>query len=171
MSAMNQAQDSANCRQYARSTRDDTSFGVSGSPKAVAIGVGVGLLVGAIDNAVHDSAAVDDCMGGLGYQIADAKPAGPNVMQPLATTAAYTQPDGTPPYQVAPSLTPVSAADAERVIRAARAERTAEAWLVAEGILDRPDSDREKFRLYKSLCGAGDRSACVMTEALAESVR
>jgi hypothetical protein len=171
MSAMNQGRDEARCRLFARGTRPDTSFEVSGSARSAAIFAGAGLLTGAIVTAVHDSETNDDCMEARGYQITDGRPAGPNPQQPIAMTAAYTLPAPAPPYEVALSPTPVSTAEAERVTRAARAERTAEAWLIAERILDRPDSDREKFRLYKSLCGAGDNSACVMTEALAESVR
>jgi hypothetical protein len=171
MSATNLGPESAECRLLVRSTRGDTSFGASGSPKFVAIASGIGLLAGAIGTALHDSEAYGDCMEARGYQIADGRPVGPNSTQPVAMRVVSTQPDGITPYEVAPLLAPVSAADAERVTRAARTMRTAEAWLVAERILDRPDSDREKFRLYTSLCRAGDKSACVMTEALAEPFR
>ena len=158
MSAAQFGPDSARCRLFARGTRPDTSFEAYGRPRDVAIATGAALIVGGIATAVHDSATFDDCMQARGWLVADGKPAGPAAAQPGPVVGAQVPETQAPaPIATAPPI------DDERAQRAARAENAAAAWLVAQRTLNE-GSDREKQGLYKVLCNAGDRSACVMAQ-------
>jgi hypothetical protein len=50
-------------------------------------------------------------------------------------------------------------------------EPSGAAWPVAQGVLNGVGSDHENRGLYIALCNAGDRSACIMAAALAQTMR
>jgi hypothetical protein len=167
MSAAQFGPDSARCRLFAEGTRPNTSFEAYGSPKTVAVEAGTMLLLGGIATAVHDSEAYDNCMQADGWLVADKATAGPNVVQPVATMGAVPQPVTQSPLPM-PSATPVYTPPPPvrdvRMEQEARAQRTAEAWLATQNILNGPDST-EQHSLYTALCNGGDRSACFMAGA------
>jgi hypothetical protein len=163
------------CSLMARHGRGE--FSASGSAKFVAAAV----LVQGIGEAVRTQQDLDDCMLASGFLIADGGAAGPNPVPPGAMTTGSAEQDGPPPDRVAPALVagttaistpqPIQPINDARAERAARAQRVAEAWVVAQGILSRPGYDQQKYELNLALCSAGDRSACFMAEALAQTTR
>jgi hypothetical protein len=169
--------DSARCRLLARGTEPDTSFEASGSPKTVAIAATTMAVMGGIATAVHDSETYNDCMQAAGWipvgqtqsaVVASAVPL-PVTAAPLPDLPAASTSAPAPPLAVAMTPLPEQAAEArERSEAAERAEAAAQAWLVAEEVLN-SNSDSQKRGLYGALCGAGDRSACVMAMALSRS--
>ena len=148
--------DYGHCRLYAHSTRPDTSFEFSGSQKSVAIASGAALLLGGLATVAHDQEAVDDCMLASGWLHPDAQTA---AVQPV--TAASLPP---PVTAAAPApLDPIT----ERIIEA---QRAAEAWVMAENVMNnRRGAEQDRRGLYLALCGAGDRSACDMVASLTPS--
>jgi hypothetical protein len=150
---MDYGPDHGNCQLYAQMTRPDTSFAAAGSPKDVAIASGAALLVGAIATAAHDSETMDGCMQAHGWLIADSQAVGPGVAPQVPVSAALLPP---------PEPTIVD----ERSEQATRAQQAAEAWLVAQNILNGPGPDKEKRELNTALCNAGDRSACIIAMAM-----
>jgi hypothetical protein len=164
--------DSGRCHLFAEQTRPDTSFGASGSPKAVAIAAGVALLVGGIATVVHDSQSYDNCMQASGWLVKDNGGTGAAVAQPAVAAAAVGQPaSGVPtlPQPVMQSALPSAdgpvlpgePVDPARAQHVAQAQQAAQSWLVAQGILDGPDTVQRRS-LYAALCRAGDQSSCLM---------
>jgi hypothetical protein len=84
-------------------------------------------------------------------------------VQSVAVAGAVPQPVTQSPL---PMPAPPQVVYNERAEREARAQRAAEAWLVAQGILNDPYATKAKRSLYGALCNAGDRSACFMADAL-----
>jgi hypothetical protein len=167
MSALDLGPDSEHCHQSAQSTRPDTSFQASGSPRSIAVAAAIGLIGGAITTAIHDSQAYDNCMLSNGYLIADGATGGPTLVQPVvATDAVPSQAIQVQTFEPPQRQSTFGNARAEQ---AAHARSTAEAWLVAQHILNGPDASQEKRGLYGALCDAGDRSACFMAVALSRT--
>lgn len=164
--------DSGRCNLFAEQTRPAMGFGASGSPKAVGIATGAALVFGGIATAVHDSETYDNCMQASGWLVRDNGATGAAVVQPaLASSTGMWSGGGMPavPQPVMQSalppaegpVFPYAPVDPARAQRIARARDAAQSWLLAEGILNGPDTARRRS-LYVALCKAGDRSSCLM---------
>ena len=150
--------DYGRCRLYAHSTRPDTSFAFSGSQKSVAIASGAALVLGGLETVAHDQEAVDDCMLANGWLHADGQTA---TVQPVTATP-LPPPEATTTQATAPPTQPDPRTEQIR-----EAYRAAEAWAMAEAVMNnRLGTDQDRRALYLSLCGAGDRSACMMVTSL-----
>ncbi|HUN42667.1 MAG TPA: hypothetical protein VMU81_20420 [Acetobacteraceae bacterium] len=178
--------DSGRCQLYAHGTEPSASFQAAGSARNVAIASGVILLLGGITTLAHDANTYNDCMEAAGWIPADSG-------QQVASLQAAPQPvtaAALPVLQAAPAAAgpmplpvyagtmPVAAMPASLVAMGAqvpdertgaevRAEQTAQAWLSAQHVLN-AGPDVAKRSLYGALCGSGDRSACIMAEALSK---
>lgn len=175
--------DSARCRLFARGTRSDMAFEAYGKPKDVAIATGAAMLVGGISTAIHDSETFDDCMQARGWRVVGAQ-ATPMAVPPHAMAAAMPQqamapvvlanagivaPGTSPGDTLAAAPAPAASPPAIGNDKADRARSAAEAWLVAQHILDEPGPARRKHDLYAVLCHAGDESSCIMAQTLAQA--
>jgi hypothetical protein len=167
MSALDLGPAKANCRLFAQGSPPDTSFQASGSPRFVAVASAVALAVGVLSTAVHENETFNNCMLSNGWQIADGATGGPTPVQPVVMTDAV--PSQAIQVQTLDPPQRQSTFGNARAEQAAHARRTAEAWLVAQHILNGPDANQEKRGLYGALCDAGDRSACFMAAALSRS--
>jgi hypothetical protein len=166
------SQDSARCRLFAHGTRPDTTFEAAGSPRDVAIVSGVALVAGGIATAAHDASTYDDCMEAVGWVPADnvkqatAGQATPATVLPVVATplpVIYATPA---PLQPAPIATtfplPFAPPQTEAQVQG---QAAAQAWVSAQQVLN-TGPGTERLGLYGALCGAGDRSACLMAAAL-----
>ena len=175
MSAASFGPKSARCKLFAEGTRPNTSFEAYGSPRTVAVESGAALLLGGIATAVHDSETYDNCMQAQGWVVTDNATAGTNAARPIAMTGVVQQPVTQSPLPMPSAIPTVTAPPPvvdialpsvvdERTERAARAKRTAEAWLEAQNVLNGPVSAKQ-HSLYTALCSSGDLSACFMAGA------
>ncbi len=163
MSPERLGRDEARCHIFAEGTRPGMGFEASGSPKEVAIESGVALVAGGLLTAWHDSSAYDNCMQARGYLVADG-----GVAQPVVAESAVPQPVTQSPLPAAGALpTDDESSDpfeGPRSEKAEHARATAQAWLIAQNILNGPESLRQ-HDLYVALCKGGDQSACFMAYA------
>jgi hypothetical protein len=160
MSAARLGRDEARCRLFAEGSRPGMGFAASGSPKAVAVQAGVALAVGGLITAMHDSSAYDNCMQADGYLVADG-----GAVQPVAMASVVPQPVTQSPLPAETASPtdddPSDPFEGPRSEKAEHARATAQAWLIAENILNGPESLRQ-HDLYVALCKGGDQSACFM---------
>jgi hypothetical protein len=141
----------ARCRLAAR--HGGGGFEAYGKPAAVAAAA---VVYGVLEVA-RTQADFNDCMQANGFLIADG--AAVPVQPAMASAPALGTPE---PVIAAPLAVPMPDPAA---VRAAQAMKAATAWVEAQQVMNHPYDTGTAGSLYRSLCHAGDMSACMMAQA------
>lgn len=158
------------CRLMSR--QHDSGFSAAGRAGFVAAAAATSLVI----DGIRTASDYNDCMTANGALISDGRPHEVLLAAAGASSAPPVQPVGlvpgeTPlagPIPIAPAATPryamAPAFVEERTPAGERAISRADTWMKAQAVLNR--GDRNSRDLYLVLCGAGDRTSCVMAAAL-----
>ncbi len=158
------------------SRQHDSGFSATGRPAFVASAAAFSLLA----DGFRTASDFDDCMLASGMLMKDSRD------PPASTSVAAVQPDPTraePAAPIpnaaarapaallaaeqpadAPMPSPVVTPAAYRTLAATRSIESAATWMRAQEVLEQ--GGRKSRDMYLVLCGAGDRSSCVMAAAL-----